>query len=150
MSDVRSTIETYPREIWAKRRLPNPSCYLPIGLPDTVSDVLSGCPSVPFQTPVATGRGDHYGPIGVVTGLPSYRVLLLSREFRPSCVILFIIPSFSSPSPMSFGSCSVREPFVPKFDMHTFISSMMAKEVCTLVEEYAIHLDLILVFRLRT
>ncbi|GJY40828.1 nucleotide-binding alpha-beta plait domain-containing protein [Tanacetum coccineum] len=50
MSDVRSTLETYPRQIRAKRRLPNPSCYLLAGLPDTVSDVLSGCPSIPFWT----------------------------------------------------------------------------------------------------
>ncbi|GJS48910.1 hypothetical protein Tco_0599031 [Tanacetum coccineum] len=41
MSDVRSNLDTYPREIRAKRRLPSPSCYLQVGLPDTVSDVLS-------------------------------------------------------------------------------------------------------------
>ncbi|GKC41831.1 hypothetical protein Tco_1059553 [Tanacetum coccineum] len=44
---------------------------------------------------------------------------------------------------MSSGSLSAREPVVPKFDMHTFTSSMTADEVTSMVEEYAIPLDLL-------
>ncbi|GJS67909.1 hypothetical protein Tco_0682474 [Tanacetum coccineum] len=91
---------------------------------------------------VATGCGDHNGPSKVVTGLPSFRILLSSGGFRPSCVIIFFIPSIPSLCPMSYGSHSGEEPIVPKFDMHTFTSSMTKDEVSALAEEYAIPLDL--------
>nr|GFA32429.1 hypothetical protein [Tanacetum cinerariifolium] len=43
---------------------------------------------------------------------------------------------------MSFGSQSVGELVIPKFDMHTYISTLTDDEVNNLVKEYAIPLDL--------
>ncbi|GKD22065.1 hypothetical protein Tco_1223768 [Tanacetum coccineum] len=43
---------------------------------------------------------------------------------------------------MSFGSHSVGDPVVPKFDMHTYTSVLTVNKVNSLAEEYAIPLDL--------
>ncbi|GKB70283.1 hypothetical protein Tco_0931695 [Tanacetum coccineum] len=76
-------------------------------------------------------------PVGFPPGF-----LLLQVSFAP-LVLLFLsyLPSLR-PVPMSSGSHFVGEPIVPKFDMHTFTSSMMVDEVSALAEEYAIPSDL--------
>ncbi|GKC01107.1 hypothetical protein Tco_0987243 [Tanacetum coccineum] len=71
---------------------------------------------------------------------PFLWILLPSGAFRPSKVC-----SFDLPFPlhhMSFGSQSVGDPVVPKFDMHIYTSVLTADEVNSLVKEYAIPLDL--------
>ncbi|GJR37203.1 hypothetical protein Tco_1212887 [Tanacetum coccineum] len=60
--------------------------------------------------------------------------------FHPSIVYSFDI---SLPlHHMSFKSQSVGDAVVPKFDMHTYTSTLTANHVKSLVEEYAIPLDL--------
>ncbi|GJZ46272.1 hypothetical protein Tco_0593868 [Tanacetum coccineum] len=69
---------------------------------------------------------------------PFFRTLLPSSTFRPSKVY-----SFDLPFPLHhMSSGSQGDAVVPKFDMQTYTSVLTANEVKSLVEEYAISLDL--------
>ncbi|GJY49931.1 hypothetical protein Tco_0439887 [Tanacetum coccineum] len=81
------------------------------------------------------------GNIFRVPAGPFHRIPLFPLgAFHPS-----IIYSFDISLPlhhMSFKSQSVGDAVVPKFDMHTYTSTLTANHVKSLVEEYAIPLDL--------
>ncbi|GJW60889.1 hypothetical protein Tco_0110224 [Tanacetum coccineum] len=77
----------------------------------------------------------------VISYRPFLRIHLLpSGAFHPS-----IIYSFDLSLPlhhMYFKSQSISDAIIPKFDMHTYTSTVTANDVKSLVKEYAIPLDL--------
>nr|GEY13441.1 hypothetical protein [Tanacetum cinerariifolium] len=85
-------------------------------------------------------REDKYRNIPRGLSLPSGFFFL---QVTFALLVLFFLSYFPSlrHALMSFESRSIGEPVDPKFNMHTFTSSMTA-EVSALVEEYAIPSDL--------